>query len=89
MLWFPTGQRDRSSFIVPGQRDNRTTQNLAMGRDGPGQPVKIRDETRDGTITIFRQNPGWDAGRDNHYFSVKIRESHEQLSFFDIEFFYF
>merc|ERR1719362_1357370 len=40
------GQRDRSSFIVPGQRDKvkilpgdgtgRDSQNL--GRDGPGQP---------------------------------------------------
>ena len=33
------GKRDRSSFIVPGQRDNgtgRDSQNL--GQDGPGQP---------------------------------------------------
>ena len=47
-----SGQRDRQNFIVPGQRDNGievpllsrdkgTTgqaQNLAKGRDGPGQP---------------------------------------------------
>ena len=66
------GHRDRSSFIVPGQRDSGTevpplsrdkgttgqAQNLAMGRDGPGQPksgtgqagtVKIQDGTRDKT----------------------------------------
>ena len=68
----PTGQRDRSPFIVPGQRDNGTkvpslsrdkettgqAQNLAKGRDGPGQlksgtgragTAKIRDGTRDKT----------------------------------------
>ena len=42
-----SGQRDRSSFIVPGQRDKGTTgqdQNLALGWDG----------TQEGTITIFR-----------------------------------
>ena len=46
------GQRDRQNFFFPGQRDNGTevpslsqdkgttgqAQNLAMGRDGPGQP---------------------------------------------------
>ena len=35
------GQRDRNSFIVPGQRDNGTTgqaKNLGKGRDGSGQP---------------------------------------------------
>ena len=43
--------RDSATF-----RENGTTgqaQNLAMGQDGPGQPVKIWDGTRDGTITIF------------------------------------
>ena len=67
-----SGQRDRQNFFVPGQRDNRTevpslsrdkgttgqAQNLATGRDGPGQPkfgmgqggiAKIRDRTRDKT----------------------------------------
>jgi hypothetical protein len=41
-------------------------QNLAMGRDGPGQPVKIRDGTRDGTITTFlsKSRTGQEAGRD-------------------------
>ena len=64
--------RDRQNFFVPGQRDNGTevpllsrdkgtkgqAQNLAKGRDGPGQPkfgmgragtAKIRDGTRDKT----------------------------------------
>merc|ERR1740129_953166 len=67
-----SGQRDRQNFFVPGQRDTGTevpslsrdkgttgqAQNLATGRDGPGQPksgpgragtVKIRDGTRDKT----------------------------------------
>ena len=65
-------QRDSQNFFVPGQRDNGTedpslsrdkgttgqAQNLAMGRDGPGQPksgtgragtAKLRDGTRDKT----------------------------------------
>ena len=56
-------------------------QNLAMGRDGPGQPVKM------GQLLFFCQNPrrgmrrhrdgmgdgtgegtGRGTGRDNHYF---------------------
>ena len=46
-----SGQRDRSFFIVSGQRDNGTSSKSCHGteRDGAGQPVKIRD----GTITIF------------------------------------
>ena len=41
-----SGQRDRQNFFVPGQRDTGTevpslsrdkAQNLATGRDGPGQ----------------------------------------------------
>jgi hypothetical protein len=67
-----SGQRDSQNFFVPGQRDNGTevpslsrdkgttgqAQNLAKGRDGPGQPkpgtgragtAKIRDGTRDKT----------------------------------------
>ena len=71
-LGFATG-RDSTTFRDNGievsslSRDKGTTgqaQNLAKGRDGPGQPVKIRDGTRDGTITTFCQNPGRDAGRD-------------------------
>ena len=41
-------------------RDKGTTgqaQNLAKGRDGPGQPVKIRDGTRDGTVRDFDSCP--------------------------------
>ena len=37
-------------------RDKGTTgqaQNLAKGRAGPGQPVKFRDGTRDGTVQDF------------------------------------
>ena len=66
------GQRDISLFVVPGQRDNMTevpslsrdkgttgqAQNLAVGQDWPGQPAKIRDRTRDGTITIFLSKSG-------------------------------
>ena len=33
-------------------------QNLALGRDGQEQPVKIRDGTRDGAITIFLSKAG-------------------------------
>ena len=67
-----SGQRDRQNFFVPGQRDTGTevpslsrdkgttgqAQNLATGRDGPGQPksgtgragtVKIRDGMGDKT----------------------------------------
>ena len=32
------GQRDRSSFIVPGQRTTGQAKTLAKRRDGPGQP---------------------------------------------------
>ena len=57
---FPTG-RDRPTFRDKGTdvssfRENGTTgqaQNLAMGRDGPGQSVKIGARTLDGTITTF------------------------------------
>ena len=78
-LGFP-GQRDRSLFIAPGLRDNGTevpslsrdkgtmgqAQNLAVGQDGPGQPVKIRYGTRDWTITIFlsKSGTGQGPGRD-------------------------
>ena len=58
---FPTG-RDGATFWDKGtevpslSRDKGTTgqaQNLATGRDGPGQPIKIWDVGQDGTITIF------------------------------------
>ena len=65
-LAFPTGRdsatfRDKGTEISSLSRDEGTTghtQNLATGRDGPGQC----------------QNLGRDAGRDDHYFSVKIRD---------------
>ena len=49
-----SGQRDRSSFVVPGQRDNGTTgqaKNLAKGLAGLGRAgiAKIQDGTRDKT----------------------------------------
>ena len=60
-LAFPTGQdsatfRDKGTEVPSLSRDKGTTgqaQNLAMGRDGPGQPVNMRDGTWDGKITIF------------------------------------
>ena len=41
-------QRDRSSFIVPGQRDNGTSSKSCHGTGRAGT-VKIRDGTRDKT----------------------------------------
>jgi hypothetical protein len=55
-----SGQRDRSFYIVPGQRDNGTS---SKSCHGPG---------RAGTAS---QNLGRDAGQDNHCFAVKIRDS--------------
>ena len=71
-LAFPTG-RDSPTFWDKGtevsslSRDKGTTghaQNLAMGRDGPGQLEKIWDGTRDGTITIFVSKSGTGQGQD-------------------------
>ena len=75
---FPTGRdsatfRDKGTEVSSLFRDKGTTgqaQNLAMGRDGPGQLVKIWDGTRDGTITIFLSKSG--TGQDNYYFSPII-----------------
>ena len=72
---FPTGRdrptnQDKGTDVSSLSRENGTTgqaQNLAMGRDGPGQSVKIWDGTRDGTITIFLSKSGTGQGRDNHY----------------------
>ena len=58
------GQRDRSSFIVRGQRDNGTmgqAQNLAKGWDGPGQ-LKFR--TGQAGTGQDSQNPGQDKGQN-------------------------
>ena len=54
-----SGQRDRSFFIVLGQRDNGTSSKSCHGT---------------GRARTNCQNSGRDAGRDNHYFSVKIRD---------------
>ena len=43
-----SGQRDRSSFIVPGQRDNGTSSKSCQGTGRAGT-AKIRDGTRDKT----------------------------------------
>ena len=58
---FPTGRdsatfRDKGTEIPSLSRDKRTTgqaQNLAKGGDGLGQPVKIKDRTRDGMLPDF------------------------------------
>ena len=42
----------------------RQAKNLANGQDGAGQPVKIRDGTRDGTITILLSKPVRGQGQD-------------------------
>ena len=69
---FPTG-RDSATFWDKGtevpsfSRDKGTTgqtQNLAMGRAGLGQPIKIRYGTWDGTITIFLSKSGAGQGQD-------------------------
>ena len=44
---------DRGTEVPSLFRDKGTTgqaQNLTKGQDGPGQPAKIRDGTRDGTV---------------------------------------
>ena len=49
----------------PG-RAGTASQNLATGRYGPGQPLKIWEGTQDGTITIFLSKSG--EGEGNCYF---------------------
>ena len=78
VVGFPTGWdsatfRDKGTEFPSLYRDKGTmgqTTNLDMGRDGPGQPIKIWDRTGDGTINIFlsKSGMGQDAGQDNHYF---------------------
>jgi hypothetical protein len=51
------GQRDRSSFIVPGQRENGTRSKSCQWTGGAGT-AKIRDGTGQNS-----QNPGRDAGQ--------------------------
>ena len=70
VLGFPTGQdsatfRDKGTEVPSLSRDKRTTgqaQNLAKGRDGPGQPVKIWDGARDGTVQYFDSCPVQSCG---------------------------
>ena len=68
---FPTG-RDRPTFRDKGtdvsslSRENGTTgqaQNLAMGRDGPGQLVKIWDGTRDNHYFAVKIRDGTGTGQ--------------------------
>ena len=61
MGWDSATFRDSGTGKIFLSWDKGTTgqaQNLAMGRDGPGQLVKIWDGTRDGTITIFLSKSG-------------------------------
>ena len=53
-----SGQRDRSSFIVPGQRDNGTSSKSCQGTGRAGTA-----KTWDGTGRDS-QNPGRDAGQN-------------------------
>ena len=76
ILGFATGRdsttfRDNGTEVSSLSRDKGTTgqaQNLATGRDGPGQPVKIRDGTRDGTITTFLSKSGTGHGTGQSLF---------------------
>ena len=54
---FP-GQRNRRSFVVPGQRDNRTSSKSCQGTGRAGTA-----KTWDGTGRDS-QNPGRDAGQN-------------------------
>ena len=72
---FPKGRdsetfRDEVSSLSWDKGTMGQAQNLAMGWEGLGQSVKIRDGTLDRTITILLSKSG--TGRmtrwDNHYF---------------------
>ena len=56
------GQTGQTSLHCPGTKGQ--AQNLAMGRAGPGQPIKIWDGTRDRTITIFLPKSGTGRRQD-------------------------
>ena len=69
-LAFPTGR----DFLVP--RDKGTdVPSLSWDKGTTGQAQNLATG-RAGTAC---QNPGRNAGRDNHYFSVQIRESRDYL----------
>jgi hypothetical protein len=71
MIGFPTGRdsatcRDKGTKVSLLSRDKGTTgqaKNIATGRDGTGQPIKIWDGMWDGTITIFLSKSGAGQGR--------------------------
>ena len=54
-----------------------------MGRDRPGHPVKIRDGTQDGTITIFlsKSGMGHGTGQSLFFFCFKTYFSCFRTSF--------
>ena len=54
------GTKGQKFLHCPGTKGQ--WDNLAMGRDGPGQPVKIQDGRQEGTITIFLSKSG--TGQD-------------------------
>ena len=62
-----SGQRDRSSFIVRGQRDYRTSSKSCQ---------------LTGRAQTAYQNPEREAGQDNHYFFPVISCSITSFSFF-------
>ena len=104
ILGFPTGRdsatfRDNGTEVSLLSRDKGTmgqAQNLATGRDRPGQSLKILPRAGTGRDSLSNSyhgtgragtashNPGRDTGRDNHYFSVKIWGRTEQLLFFAV-----
>ena len=51
-------------LLSKGKKTMGQAQNLATGRDGPGEPVKIQDRSRTRLSLSLCRNPGWDAGWD-------------------------
>ena len=69
-----SGTAGQGKFFVPGQRDGGTgkffcprTEEFVPGQDGPGQPVKIRDRSWDGTGYFFLSRDKGTAGRENFF----------------------
>ena len=87
VLGFPTGQnffvpRDSGTDMLLLSRDKRTAgQGHSFCPGTKGQWDKLKILPRAGTAS---QNLGQDAGRDNHYFSVKIWCRRGQLLFFAV-----
>ena len=65
-------------FVTKGQKclyypeTMGQAQNLVMGWNRPGQPVKIWDGTQDGTITIFLSKSGTGRGTGQSVFFLPI-----------------